>query len=71
VSDIGPEQGHLALTEKQREDVLQRQLVQWPRAIKEGKGNRYATLCFHCYGRHPPPRDEICPHDPPPRRDPQ
>ena len=25
-------------------------------------GNPFATLCYHCYARHAPPKDEICPH---------
>jgi hypothetical protein len=58
----------MSLTETQRESILQKQLTQWPRTLKEGKGNPFATLCLHCYGRHPPPHDEICPDDPPPAR---
>lgn len=54
------------LSQKQRETILQRQMVGWDRAAEEGrKGNPWATLCLHCYGRHRPPHDEICPHEPP------
>jgi hypothetical protein len=28
-------------------------------------GNPFATLCQHCYGRHPAPRDKECPYSPP------
>ena len=35
----------------------------WPLILKGAQGgNPYATLCQHCFGRHEPPRDNICPH---------
>jgi hypothetical protein len=50
----------------QTESILKKQIENWPRALAAGKqGNPYATLCMHCYGRHKPPMDEICPNDPP------
>ena len=50
-----------------KEAILKRQEEGWPLAVAEGKkGNPFATLCMHCYGRHKPPMDEICPHEPPP-----
>ena len=56
----------MAMNETQKASLLKRQLEGWERALKYGKGNPFATLCLHCYGRHAPPNDEICPHDPPP-----
>lgn len=54
------------LTEAQKASVLKEQLAGWERAKEAGrKGNPFATLCLHCYGRHAPPNDEICPFDPP------
>jgi hypothetical protein len=49
--------------------TLKEQLEDWERMQNHptANGNPYATMCMHCYGRHPPPRDELCPHDPPPR----
>lgn len=58
---MSPEQCAATLAQQQRD---------WPRSVILGKeGNPFATLCRHCYGRHAPPRDEICPRDPPPRSD--
>lgn len=56
------------LTDAQRASILKFQIDNWERS-KEGarKGNPFATLCLHCYGRHAPPKDEICPYDPPNR----
>lgn len=52
----------------QRETVLTKQIQEWPRCIAAGKaGNPFATLCLHCYGRHPPPYAELCPYEPPGR----
>ena len=52
-----------------REEILKRQEAGWPSAKAEAKkGNPFSTLCYHCYGRHPPPMDSICPHEPPPLR---
>lgn len=49
-----------------REKILAKQIAAWPKHIAAGKnGNPWATLCLHCYGRHAPPHDSICPHDPP------
>lgn len=49
-----------------RQELLEKQIKQWPAAVAAGKkGNPWATMCLHCYGRHPPPHDKICPHDPP------
>lgn len=54
------------MNEVQRETVLKRQLSGWDAAKEAGrKGNPLATLCMHCYGRHAPPMDDICPNDPP------
>lgn len=56
------------MTDDARTALLQRQESDWPKHVAGGKqGNPYATLCNHCYGRHKPPLDEICPHQPPPR----
>ena len=30
--------------------------------VGASKGNPYATLCFHCYGRHRAPKDNECPY---------
>lgn len=53
-------------------EILQQQQQQdWLKHVAGGKqGNPFATLCLHCYGRHSPPRDEICPHEPPPKAKP-
>lgn len=52
------------LTDKQKANILEEQLKQWPCDLDAGaKGNPYATLCQNCYGRHTPPRDQICPHE--------
>lgn len=61
------------MTPAQIENILKKQLENWPRAVALGKeGNPFATLCTHCYGRHKPPMDEICAHDPkPPQSYPQ
>lgn len=49
-------------------EILRQQQQDWPRHVAGAKqGNPYATLCLHCYGRHSPPRDEICPYEPPPK----
>lgn len=54
------------MNETQRDLILSRQMAGWERARREGReGNPLATLCLHCYGRHPPPMDDICPYDPP------
>lgn len=51
---------------QQREAILTEQERHWPRCVQAGKeGNPFATLCYHCFGRHRPPRDEICPGEPP------
>ena len=51
---------------EQYQSILQKQLDSWPRHLEAAKrGNPFATLCDHCYGRHAPPRDEICPRAPP------
>lgn len=56
----------VTMTEAQKETILKRQIDGWERAKEAGrKGNPLATLCLHCYGRHAPPQDEICPHKPP------
>lgn len=52
-------------TPTQIESILEQQNIEWENALKFGKGSPYATLCMHCYGRHKPPRDQICPHEPP------
>lgn len=50
------------LTEAQREAVLVQQQRDWPKHLAlAAQGNPYATLCQRCFGRHAPPRDEICP----------
>ena len=49
-----------------KDAILARQNEAWPRAVEAGKkGNPFATLCLHCYGRHKPPLDDICPYEPP------
>lgn len=54
------------LNDVQKERILKRQLDGWERAKRAGReGNPFATLCLHCYGRHAPPMDEICPRDEP------
>lgn len=54
------------MNEAQRTSILKQQLDGWERAKEAGrKGNPFATLCLHCYGRHGPPQDEICPNEPP------
>ena len=53
-------------TTGRRESILAQQELDWPKHLAGAKaGNPWATLCLHCYGRHPPPKDEICPHNPP------
>ena len=48
--------------------LLVEQEDEWPNHLLAAKkGNQFATLCRHCYGRHAPPRDEICPHPEPPK----
>jgi hypothetical protein len=43
---------------------LAEQQRKWERDLAGARGgNPYATLCLHCYGRHAPPRDEMCPHE--------
>lgn len=55
------------LTADQRASMLAQQEKDWPWWVELGKeGNPFATLCRHCYGRHRPPLNEICPRDPPP-----
>lgn len=50
------------------EKILAQQIADWPKHLAGGKGgNPFATLCSHCSGRHAPPKDEICPHEPLPR----
>ena len=56
---------------KWREAELARQQQGWELCLKEAKrGNPFATLCYHCYGRHAPPRDDLCPNEPPKRKQP-
>lgn len=51
------------MTAEQKNAILKKQLDGWERAKEAGrKGNPYATLCLHCYARHSPPMDDICPH---------
>lgn len=48
------------------EAILAEQKRTWPAQLAGAKqGNPYAGLCLHCYGRHAPPNDAICPHSPP------
>jgi len=43
---------------------LEQQQADWKRQLEGAKtGNPYATLCQHCYGRHAPPFDELCPNE--------
>ncbi len=43
--------------------LLEEQLARWPKQVAGAKaGNPFATLCYRCYGRHAPPKDDICPH---------
>ena len=54
------------ISEVQRQTILEQQQKNWPKTLALAKeGNPFATLCVHCYGRHSPPINEICPHDPP------
>lgn len=54
------------LTEAQKDSRLKAQIAGWPNAVEAGrKGNPFATLCQHCYGRHAPPNDDICPYQSP------
>lgn len=47
------------------ESILIQQNTDWPKHLEGAKtGNPYATLCSHCYGRHAPPKDDICPREP-------
>lgn len=49
------------ITETHRQSILEEQIRDWPKHLKGAEaGNPYATLCWHCYGRHAPPKDEIC-----------
>lgn len=49
------------------EKLLEQQKRDWPRRVEGGRqGNPFATLCQHCFGRHAPPNDELCPNEPPP-----
>lgn len=45
------------------EAILAKQKMDWPKHLEGSRkyGNPFATLCDHCYGRHEPPRNEICP----------
>jgi hypothetical protein len=57
------------MTPAQTEIILRWQEENWPRCLAEAKkGSPFATLCYHCWGRHKPPMDGICPRDPPPPR---
>lgn len=59
------------VTAERYERILAQQKLNWPKQIAGAKtGNPFATLCQHCFGRHFPPLDEICPHAPPVRRNP-
>jgi Fe-S-cluster-containing hydrogenase component 2 len=59
--------GRPAASAEAHASILAQQQAIWPRALAAGKeGNPFATLCRHCYGRHAPPRDEICPRKAPP-----
>lgn len=55
------------MDDEHRRRVLANQISEWPACLKQARkyGNPLATLCLHCYGRHDPPRDVICPRDPP------
>lgn len=54
------------LSDAQKATILKEQLAGWERAKEAGrKGNPLATLCLHCFGRHPPPYGDICPDEPP------
>lgn len=54
-----------------KEAILKEQQDEWPFLVKAGReGNPFATLCFHCYGRHKPPYGPICPNEPPPNAHP-
>lgn len=54
------------MNEAQKAIILKTQIDDWPKHLAGAKmGNPFATLCKHCFGRHRPPNDEICPHEPP------
>ncbi len=56
------------LNEIQKAAILEKQMAGWGRVkVEAKKGNPWATLCLHCYGRHAPPRDAICPNEPLPK----
>lgn len=47
-----------------RSRILAAQQREWPQHLKGAEmGNPFATLCDHCCGRHPPPRNTICPNE--------
>lgn len=56
------------MSERKNAEKLTEQQRDWERRVAAGKqGNPFATLCQHCFGRHAPPNDELCPYDPPSR----
>ena len=56
------------LSKAQRQSKLAEQQRTWPLHLEGARqGNPWATLCTHCYGRHPPPHGDICPRNPPGR----
>lgn len=53
-------------TAERHAQIFAKQIADWPKHLAGARqGNPWATLCMHCYGRHGPPRDDICPRDPP------
>lgn len=49
-------------TEFQRK-MLEQQKRDWPKMLAGARqGNPWATLCEHCYRRHAPPNDDLCPN---------
>ncbi len=61
------------MTDDERRAILIKQELDWPAHVIHGaeRGNPFSTLCTHCYGRHRPPRNEICPREPLPKASPQ
>lgn len=44
------------------EEIVAAQERRWLTDLEGAKkGNPFATLCLKCYGRHAPPRHEMCP----------
>ena len=52
------------LTDERYAIKLEQQRRDWEKHLAGARqGNPYATLCQHCFGRHSPPHNELCPHE--------